>query len=151
MVVGGRGRRGRDSEPPAPRTGSLAAVSLSHTGWGLESERDIRHKRNKMVKVSIRFSSRSIPLMKVNPPDLSEGGSLKLWERDGRAVNTSIRMSAGEMAGTRSHGGSWAWDWMGTRDEEGREGRERSRWEVGREKTKEEEVSLFSIIHEQQL
>lgn len=35
------------------------------------------------------------------------GGSLKLWERDGRAVNTSVRMSAGEMAGARSHAGSW--------------------------------------------
>lgn len=38
------------------------------------------------------------------------GGSLKLCERRGRAVKASVRMSAGEMAGPRSHEGSWAWD-----------------------------------------
>lgn len=35
-AVGGRGRRGRGSELPAPTTGSLAAVFQSHTGWDLQ-------------------------------------------------------------------------------------------------------------------
>lgn len=39
------------------------------------------------------------------------GGSRKLWERSGLAVNASIRRSAGETAGGRSQEGSWAWDW----------------------------------------
>lgn len=63
--------------------------------------------KDREVKESIGFSPKiSAPAMESQLQPF-RGGSLKLWERDGRAVNTSIRMSAGEIAGTRSHDGSW--------------------------------------------
>lgn len=76
-----------------------------------------------------------------------KGGSLKLWEREGRAVNTSARMSAGEIAGARSHAGSCDCGWW-TRDGE------RKTKMGSRRRTKEEEVNFFhsfSIIQQQQL
>lgn len=107
-AVGGQGRRGRGSELPALTTGSLAAVFLSHTGWDLhQRETTDKKKKHRQVKGSIIFAPKiSTPLIQIDPRPF-RGGSLKLWERDGRAVNTSVRMSAGEMAGARSHAGSW--------------------------------------------
>lgn len=121
-AVGGQGRRGRGSDLPAPMTGSLAAASRSHTGWDLH-QRETTDTRQ--VSRSITFSRKiSTPPTQIHSQPF-RGGSLKLWERDGRAVNTSVRMSAGEMAAARSHTGSWDWDYRrrkkqmgGTRREE---------------------------------
>ena len=100
-AVEGQGMRGRGSDLPLLMTGNLGAVSLYHTGWDLyrreeEKEEEVRIMQKKNQNPSIK--------MKHGP---FIGGSLKLWERDGRAVKASVRMSAGEMTGARSHDGSW--------------------------------------------
>lgn len=102
-VVVGQGRRG--SDPPALTTGTPVAAFLSHTGWHLH-QREMKNKALRPSTVRTRNTGSSDT---DHPHWPFKGGSLKLWERDGRAVNASVRMSAGEMVGARSH--CWDWDW----------------------------------------
>lgn len=71
-AVGGRGRRGRGSELPAPTTGSLAAVFQSHTGWDLY-ERETTGKQVKGIDHIQITKKKSTLLISIHPPTFQRG------------------------------------------------------------------------------
>lgn len=125
MVVGGRGRRGRGSELPALRTGSLAAVFLSHTGWDLDGERDRdkrRIKEDRRVRESISFTPKiSIPPARDQSLTFQRGVSEALGAR--WPSGEHVRPHVGGRDGRRPI----PWRQLGLRLEERRWGGEREK------------------------